>query len=74
MELQELAREAYGYFITKKRADDTSYICTKDETPDWVREMVFEAHGDKLPDDYVYDWIDYKFEWIKNFHAACPGE
>lgn len=57
-----LAGEAYGYFETRKRGDEPDaerFVSLKDERPDWLQELVFEAHGhgDYLPDDWRYQTI-----------------
>ena len=35
--------------------------------PEWVRDTVHEAHGDALPNDWIYATCGYAFE-------ACPVE
>ena len=58
MTVQELASEAYACFETAKRPDGAEYVRVKDETPDWVSELVYKAHGgDFLPDDWRYATI-----------------
>jgi len=57
MTIQELSKETATYFETRKRADGESFICCKDNRPDWITDMIHDAHGDMLPDDYRYRWI-----------------
>lgn len=56
--IESIATEASKHFIRKTRDDGETYYCCDDTTPEWITDMVYEAHGDKLPDDYVYNWID----------------
>ncbi len=56
--LESIASEASKFFVRKEREDKTPYYCCKDDTPDWIHDLVSEAHGGKLPDDYIYNWID----------------
>mgnify|MGYP001558893181 CR=1 FL=1 len=56
--LVSVAADANKYFIRKTRDNGEDYYCTVDDTPEWIMDMVREAHGDKTSDDYVYDWID----------------
>src|SRR6266516_1712460 len=56
--LESLAREAAGWFETAERPDGESFTRTKDGTPEWVTDLVREAHGDDfLPDDWRYATI-----------------
>lgn len=64
--IQELAREAARCFERARRetiatsADGSdrethSYLRVREGSPDWVRELVRDAHGDDfLPDDWRY--------------------
>lgn len=59
--IQTLAGEACGWFETAYRGDtgkdEDRYTRTKDDAPEWVRELVQSAHGDMFPDDWRYDAI-----------------
>ena len=53
-----LAMAARSFFVDATRADDGSqYVKLSDDAPVWVREMVREAHGEFLPDDWRYETI-----------------
>lgn len=62
--IQELAREAAGYFERARRATGEVYVRTRESTPAWVSELVHDAHGDMLPDDWRYDCIAAALEAI----------
>ena len=72
--VQALAGEAYSWFETARRATgDTEtgpreegerYTRCKDGAPEWVTELVHDAHGDFLPDDWRYDAICSALEFI----------
>ena len=59
--IQRLAAAAAGYF---RYSGDTPSDNTRpniytlsDGAPDWVHELVYQAHGDMMPDDYRYRFI-----------------
>lgn len=56
MTLAEIAGEAYEHFESRERGED-KIITTKDDAPEWVSDLVREAHGDFLPNDWRYDCI-----------------
>ena len=67
--LEELAKEAAGYFTTKERGDET-IIVTRDGSPDWIRDVIYAAHGDGfLPDDWRYATISAAVD-----HLADGGD
>lgn len=53
----ELAGEAFDQFETAKRPDGDEFTRTKDGAPEWLRDLVREAHGEFLPDDWRYEAI-----------------
>jgi len=55
MELQKLAQEVRKYFEDHPHKENTFRM--KDEAPQWVQDMVFEAHEDFAPDDYKYNYV-----------------
>jgi hypothetical protein len=62
--LHEIAREAVEAFETATREDSTSYVRLKDDAPEWIGEAVQKAHGDFLPDDWRYAYIEGSFRLI----------
>ena len=56
--VNELAREALGWFITDTRDSGEKFVKTKYGRPDWLGNLIFTAHGDMLPDDYRYKFIE----------------
>lgn len=63
--LETIAREAYDWLETARRAtgdtetgpreDGEEYVRIRDGAPDWVTDLVYTAHGsDFLPDDWKY--------------------
>ncbi len=55
--IHELAQEAYASFERAERADGTPFTRTRDNAPEWVSDLVREAHGGMLPDDWRYETI-----------------
>lgn len=64
MELHELASEAYAWFETRTREDGETFDTLKDGAPEWLRDLVYDAHGDFLPEDWRYTCIRAAVEWI----------
>ena len=53
-----LAKELQAQMTTSERNDGTKYYHLKENHPKWMRDVVHGAHGDKLPDDTTYEFID----------------
>lgn len=54
--VKEVATEMLQNFTRKERKDGTKFYHTKNDI-EWQKEIIFTSHGDKLPDDYVYEFI-----------------
>lgn len=50
---QRFAAEAYRAFENNTRGD-VSMTVLRDDAPEWVRDAVRRAHGNLLPDDWIY--------------------
>lgn len=55
--IQQRAAEGSAGMETATRPDGTEYTRRKEDAPHWLTELVHEAHGDMLPDDYRYEVI-----------------
>ena len=55
----ELAGLLYDAFQMKTRANGESFVCLKDESPEWMTDVCREAHAgaNMLPDDFRYALI-----------------
>jgi len=64
--IQELAREALGYFVLKERPNGEAFWAVKDDAPQWVRDLCFKAHdsGEILPDDWRYRFVVESLETL----------
>lgn len=49
------------YFTTSIRDNGDQFTKLTESAPDWVKDAVREAHGDKVPDDYIYEWCSKAF-------------
>ncbi len=67
MTIQELAKKYLGFFETANREGGTSYIRCKEDAPEELQELIREAHGDLLPDDYRYEFIPIILEKISDW-------
>jgi hypothetical protein len=56
--IQKLAEQLSGAFETKKRNDGNEFVSLKDGSPEWMTQVIRSAHGDKLPDDTTYAFIE----------------
>lgn len=68
--IQTLAKEASQYMTTDKRPDGSTFWRTADDCPEWVTDMIHDAHGDMMPDDYRYRWVSYALEAFQNYDDA----
>ena len=57
MTIETLAGEMASSFETRKRNDGESFVCLKDGSPDWMTEVVRDAHSGMLPDDWTYQAV-----------------
>lgn len=64
MTIQKLARECAEMLETQKRDNGKSYVAFKRDAPEWMRDMARDAHGDLLPDDFIYEYIAEALEAI----------
>lgn len=55
--IRGLAEEYAGYFYRGERDDGSRYWATHEESPEELRELCREAHGDMFPDDIKYELI-----------------
>jgi hypothetical protein len=55
--ISSLADEAYALFQRRERDNGESFTSLKDTAPEWLHDLVREAHGEFLPDDWRYDAI-----------------
>ncbi len=54
--LQGLAEEMYDNFESRTRNDESKFYCLKDRIQ-WQVDVCHKAHGDRLPNDDIYDCI-----------------
>lgn len=69
MKIQELAKEASEYLTRDTRNDGKAFVKQTDNAPEWFNTLCREAHGDMLPDDYRYEFIEEALDAI----AECEG-
>lgn len=42
------------FFEVRERASGESFVTLTDDAPDWLRDAVYEAHDDEMPNDWRY--------------------
>ena len=58
MNIQPLAQQVLDQLEQRTRLGDTTYICLKVGAPEWMTRFMHDAHGDFLPDDHRYEFIE----------------
>lgn len=54
MTIRSIAQEAADHFEIASRDDGSRYVKTRDERPDWLHDLIQDAHDGMLPDDWRY--------------------
>src|SRR3990167_1410119 len=54
--IQSVAQEMLDNLETKTRQDGAEFKRNKKEI-EWQKDIIHKAHGDKLADDYVYEFV-----------------
>ena len=67
MTISENIDKALEYFDHIKRGDETITVL-KENAPEELKQAIHNAHGDRLPDDWIYD----KFESILSNLSEYP--
>ncbi len=59
MTIQELATNYCMMFGRKERPNGDKFTCVKDEydNDETLKQLIRDAHGDHMPDDFIYDTI-----------------
>ena len=73
MNYQEKAGKYLKFFEQKKRLgykdgiEDDTIVILKDNAPEELRESVHNAHGDRLPSDWIFDKYHSILDVISNY-------
>lgn len=70
MDLAELAGQLYDAFEQRSR----NFTTLKDDAPEWIRDLVYAAHGDFGPDDYRYNAIQDAAGYMHDNPSEDPEE
>ena len=62
--VHELASAMSEAFQRKTRDTGAEFVTLRDGSPDWMRVVVYNAHGDMLPDDTRYLMIEVAVDAI----------
>ena len=63
-DIQEIAQQVLDQLERRTKLGEDTYITLKVGAPEWMTEFVHEAHGDFLPDDYRYEFIEESLQAI----------
>ena len=55
--VQDIAKVMLDNLEHKTRTNGADYVCNK-VSVDWQKDIIRKAHGDKLPDDWTYQFIE----------------
>lgn len=65
----------HDHFERRQRGDTDEWFYTlKDDAPEWLREAVYDAHNDEMPNDWVYDHLDTFARHIDSLDADADLE
>jgi hypothetical protein len=62
--VESVARDFLSFLTTHKRGSETIVVKT-DNAPEWVEDIVYEIHGNLLPDDWTYATIKECAEYLE---------
>lgn len=62
--IKSLAAEALSHMIEKKRDNGEAFVCFDKDAPEWCSELARHAHGDMLPDDWRYRFLEEVLQTI----------
>lgn len=54
----DLAGELNDKLVHDTRADGVRFVKLADDAPEWMEQACRKAHGDMMPDDWRYDFIE----------------
>jgi hypothetical protein len=68
--IQELAARLSNQLECKERLNGDKFICIKDNAQDkeLLTGIILQAHENKLPDNYIYEWASEALEAIASYH------
>jgi hypothetical protein len=64
--INELAAYYDTFFTVKTRNNGETFVCTKEDRPEELRDLIHDAHEDNLPEDWTYLKINQVIEAIGN--------
>ena len=64
--MQKIIEDTLAFFEQKKRGDE-NIIVLKSEAPKALRDSVMDAHGDRLPNDWIYNQYYSILETLSNY-------
>lgn len=56
--IPELAKQLSDALVTDKRNNGEEFVHLADNSPQWMTDVIRAVHGDKLPDDTTYSFIE----------------
>jgi len=68
--IQSIASEMLENMEWKKRTNGDDYVINKINI-EWQKDIIHKAHGEKLPDDYIYAFI---YEVLSSLVECNAGE
>ena len=74
--LRLVAEMGLQAFRQDTRPDGSTYWHTNDVRPAWLDDIVYHAHGEILPDDFIYQSLQAAFVWLVEAldHASYEGD
>lgn len=64
--VESLAAEVNAALVRDERDDGTKFVKFADGSPDWMTDLSRAAHGDMMPDDWRYEFIEDAVSALEN--------
>lgn len=68
--VQDLAAEASRHFERRERESGAEFVALKEGAPEWLHQLVQDAHGDMMPDDWRYQLTERCVDAIADHENA----
>jgi hypothetical protein len=64
--VKTLAEQLSAALETRTRDNGDKFVCLKDGSPEWMTDVIHAVHGDALPNDVTYRFIEKCADAIAN--------
>lgn len=72
--IKDLASQFSQAFVGAERTNGDKFRKLRDGSPQWMRDVCLAAHGDMMPDDWRYEFIEAAADAIAECESDDPSE